>query len=95
MPDTAWRGVANQDSQHLPQHFRCKIPFLEPHAVLMPVKSPHRTGVALERSDAAMEELLHHLGRCHAKHPQPLKAAPDKSEVGAHELLVTPSLDWG
>ena len=62
MSDAAWRGVASQDFQYLLQYFRRKIPFLEPHAVLTPGKGPHRMGMALERSDAALEELLHHPG---------------------------------
>ena len=91
MPYITRQGVTSQDLKHRPQRFGCKIRLLKPHAVLMPSQGPHRSRVALKRGDATLEELLHHLGRSHAKLPQPLESAPDKGELGAHELLVTPT----
>ena len=91
LPKAAWGRIASQDPEHRPQHFRRQILLLKPHAVFVPRKGPHLTGVALERSNATLEELLHHLGRHHVERPQTLEAAPDEGEPGARECLMIPA----
>ena len=67
MPDIARRGIACQDLKHLLQCFGRQLRILEPHAVLMPSQGPHQSRVALERSNATLQELLHHPGRSHTE----------------------------
>ena len=90
-PKAAWGRIASQDPEHLPLRFRRQVLLLKPHVVFVPRKVPHPTGVALKRSNAALEELLHHLGRYHVEHPQTLEAVPDEGKTGARELLITPA----
>ena len=87
-PKAAWGRNASQDPEHRLQHFRRQVLLLKPHAVSMPRKVPHPARVALNRSNVTLEELLHHLGRCHVECPQTLEAVPDEGEPGAHEHLM-------
>ena len=91
MSKAAWGRVASQDPEHRPQCFRRQVLLLKPHAVFLPRKVPHPTRVALERSNATFEELLHHLGRHHVEHPQTLEAVLDEGKPGAHERLMIPA----
>ena len=91
MSKASWGRIPSQDLQHRPQRFRRQVLLLEPHAVFGPLKVPHPARVALERSNATLEELLHHFGRRHVECPQTLEAAPDEGEPGAHEHLVIPA----
>ena len=87
----SWGRIVSQDPEHRPQRFGRQILLLEPHAVFVPRKGPHLTGVVLERSNATLMELLHHLGRRHIKRPQTLEATPDEGEPGACEHLMIPA----
>ena len=88
MPKAAWGRVASQGPQHRPQRFGRQILFLEPQTVSMPRKGPHRTGVALERGNAALKELPQHMRRRYTELPQVLEAALDEGKTGARELLM-------
>ena len=90
-PKASWGRIPSQDPEHRPQHFRRQVLLPKPHAVFVPRKFPHPARVALERSNATLEELLCHLGCCHIERPQTLEAALDEGEPGAHEHLMVPT----
>ena len=91
MSKAAWGRIASQDLEHSLECFRRQVLLLKPHAVPVPCIVPHQARVSLERGNATLEELLHHLGRSDTERPQTLEAALDESKLGYHDRLTVPS----